>query len=163
MKSVYKQIAVFIMISFSFSFPVNAEMSTGSIAQAEGFKNAGQFFRANRVYFMALRKDANDTSAHYGLADSYYRNQQIDKALESINKLLAINSLNVEALLLQGQLFLTKQMWQQALNAFQLVRDVGPSKAEIYLGLREAYTGLDDKGSAKQMQVIYDSLVTAGR
>jgi tetratricopeptide (TPR) repeat protein len=141
---------------------INASAEESRFAQAEQLKNTGYYAKANRIYFLALRKDNADTEALYGLSDSFLRHHEYDNAEKKLNKLLAINSSHEDGLMLRAYLYALQEKWSQSIADYKTVIDMNPNRVDAYRNIKSAYTGAGDTESADAAGRMYESLKSKG-
>lgn len=90
------------------------------------------------------RQKNSSFSYQYERAESYYNNQLPDKALESINKALNIESNNENALLLKGKILISLNRTDDAINTFLSVIEVNANSVEGYQLLINMYAEKGD-------------------
>lgn len=140
-------IAVFTVALGLFVAVANAE-PPNHLVQARDFAKKGNPHQAMVSYHRALRETPGDTEVLMGLADSYYRLGQRDKALTYAKQVPALDQANRHrALLLMGRIESRNQNWLQAKYYYKQALAQRKTDSAL-LGLAQALSRLGDaKGS----------------
>ena len=123
------------------AIPANAKLY---LALSRYYQMTGQSGKAIETLLACLGQKPKPEKAelqavHLALAQAYYLRQEIDPALNQIEKVLAENPEHLDAIFLKGRIATSRGEIDQAISAFQAVLAKRPNQAQAYLQLAQAY------------------------
>ena len=95
---------------------------------------------------------------HYYQAMCFLRRKEYEKARDALERELAINPENYEALCLMGDFLLNGGKYQTAIGYYEKARDLLPEKYYAYLGLAKAYRKIEKNQLAREnLEKVFSS------
>jgi tetratricopeptide (TPR) repeat protein len=94
---------------------------------------------ASEWYTYALKLNAKEAHAHFGMGEVYTAFNRFDEAVKSYEQALALKPKMVEAHVGLGRALFKQQLLDQAIRSFQQAIALKPKSAEGYLGIGDCY------------------------
>jgi len=144
---------LFLSLFLCSMFFVNATLHAQALTlldKAQQEKINQKYSKANYYYFKILSKQSNNEAAIYGLAHSFHCMNQNDRALQEVNKLIAINLNNEKALELRARINVQNQLWNNVLSDVSHIIEINPANAMAYMYMDNAYTALGNQKAADE-------------
>lgn len=131
-------------------------MANDPLLLAEGYMQSGNYAKASDVLSAAVQKDDKNVEAILNLALAYAarglaehsENVYVDKALELVDKALAINENSPEAYRVRGYIFEVKPDFDEAVLNYTRSIQLDQNYVLSYVGRGHAYNMLGQIGSA---------------
>lgn len=122
---------------------------------------AGKYAGARDEISHALRAGVNDADLYYLLAEVTLRLDpgNTESALAELNRAIAINPRQVQALSLRGKLRLQQHDLKDAVHDLELAHGIDPASASAAYNLARAYFAL---GKAKEANALSEQLASSG-
>ena len=89
------------------------------LREGDSARNHGDFETAENKYITAIRIDSKNAEAYRGLADVYFKQGQIDEALETYKFILQLDSSDDEVLVKLGDIYDKKGDIKEAIDYYQ--------------------------------------------
>ncbi len=101
-------------------------------------KKANDFPTAIEYYRKAGQKYPEDMEVWTDMAESYARMNQLDSAMQAVNKALAVSSLDLQTVFMAGQMAMQKNDYKKAEQLFTNITSENPDIGQAYLQLAVA-------------------------
>ena len=121
---------------------LSAVKSSGeAVKMGDTLRQAGplNYQRAFSWYTYALKLDAKDARAHYGLGELYRAFNDHDKAEKAYEQALALKPQMVEAHIGLGREYSAQKLYDKAIQSFQQALTLMPKSLEAQLAIGDCY------------------------
>lgn len=129
------------------------------LREGDSARNHGDFETAEDKYITAIRIDSKNAEAYRGLADVYFKQEQIDEALETYKFILQLDSNDDEILVKLGDIYHKKGDVKSAIDYYQravLANDAYPHRfaklAEMLDSIEQYETALSAIEQAVELE-----------
>lgn len=103
------------------------------------------------ILFENIRKNPEDTSSKFMIAEIYYNDEEFVKALQLFNDLIIKNSKYIDALVYKGLIHNIRKEYEHAITAYKLALNVESDNATILYNLGLVYNNKEDFNNAEIM------------
>ncbi|MBU0710265.1 MAG: tetratricopeptide repeat protein, partial [Candidatus Omnitrophica bacterium] len=139
------------------------------------YLGSGIFDEAALEFHKAIRRDPNNTEAHFKLAEAWQRQDKIDKAIQMYKRTVELQPAHVEAYIALAELYRNKGEMDEAISAYESSLQAIPKKMDklyedvllysdlgIYAQVLEEYKDIEELDKVKldvyrQLALIYKS------
>lgn len=132
-----------------------------ALSVAKAYYNNGKYSDAISEYKKILETDEKCVEAYMGLADAYFKLNNDNEALASLQKgydktgdagiLSRLNKLSLSSSLELAKKYLSQKEYAKARDEFQKVLNLDSSNVEAYIGKADAYIGLKEFDNANNI------------
>lgn len=130
---------------------------------ARAYREVGDLYRikelwkdAIRSYKEALSKKPRDPNLHILLAESYFKNEEVDLALESFQAAIQLTSQSARAYEGLADVYFKKELTDQGISAIKRAAVLSPDNIGLYVKLGDAYL---KQGRAQESINTYQKLL----
>ena len=139
------------------------------------YLGSGIFDEAALEFHKAIRRDPNNTEAHFKLAEAWQRQDKIDKAIQMYKRTIELQPVHVEAYMALAELYRNKGEMDEAISTYEAALQAIPRKMDklyedvllysdlgIYTQVLEEYKDIEALEKVKldvyrQLALIYKS------
>src|SRR5262249_18682958 len=117
-------------------------------------KDRGDFRKAIEYYKKALEKDNNLVTAHAGIGDAYFQNQQYPKANEPYETALGLTPKNPSIYLQLARLRIAEKKYESVVEMFKRALQADPESGFLFEDLVRELKGLGVYEKAREICLI---------
>lgn len=115
---------------------------------ARVYENLEMYPEAEEAYRLSIEENPRVINTHFALASLLYELENFEEAYASITEVMLLDPLNLEGMLLQGQILAARKNFPKAIEVLSLASIEYPDEARIFHYRGEYYSALNQPRNA---------------